>query len=91
MICESSRRARQQIEEIVRYTDSTFGQEQTQDYITGLYYSFRISRDNPKMGMRYDDRRRRYIYRSHQVYYRLFKARIVIVDIRSSRQSPLQR
>ena len=87
MIYELSRRAQRQIEDIIRYTDAKFGEDQTAEYVTGLYHSFDILSDNPEMGRQYDERRRRYIYRSHQVYYRLFKIRILIVDIRSSRQS----
>lgn len=88
MICELSRKAQRQIEDIIRYTDAYFGEDHTREYMSGLYYSFDILSDNPKMGTQYDERRRRYIYRSHQVYYRLFKSKILIVDIRNSRQSP---
>lgn len=88
MICVLSRKAQKQIEEIIRYTDENFGEDQTHEYISGLYYSFDILTDNPQMGAQYDVRRRRYIYRSHQIYYRLFKSRILIVDIRNSRQNP---
>ena len=88
MIYDLSRKARSQIEEIIRYTDEYFGTEQTVEYVRGLYHSFDILSDNPRMGRQYDERRRRYIYRSHQVYYRILKDRILIVDIRNSRQSP---
>jgi toxin ParE1/3/4 len=91
MIYELSRKAQRQIEDIIRYTDANFGEDQTREYVGGLYYSFDILSDNPQMGVRYDERRRRYIYRSHQVYYRLFKSKILIVDIRNSRQNPPQR
>lgn len=91
MIYELSRKALGQIEDIIRYTDANFGQDQTREYVSGLYYSFDILSDNPKMGRPFDERRRRYIYRSHQVYYRVLRNRILIVDIRSSRQSPPQR
>ena len=88
MIYELSRKARSQIEEIICYTDKYFGADQTTEYIRGLYHSFEILSDNPHIGRHYDKRRRRYIYRGHQVYYRLLKSKILIVDIRSSRQSP---
>lgn len=90
MIYELSRKARRQIEEIIRYTDENFGEAQTKEYVEGLYYSFELLTDNPEMGRQYDERRRRYIYRSHQVYYRVSRGRILIVDIRNSRQSPPQ-
>ena len=88
MIYELSRKAQSRIEKIILYTDKNFGVGQTQDYIGGLYDSFDILTDNPYMGRQYDDRRRRYIYRSHQVYDRILKGKILIVDIRSNRQSP---
>ena len=88
MIYELTRKALSQIEEIARYTDEYFGEEQTREYLAGLYYSFDLLSDNPRMGRRYDERRRRYIYRAHQVYYRILDDKIRIVDIRSSRQSP---
>lgn len=90
MIYELSRKALRQIEEIILYTDANFGEDQTHEYVSGLYHSFDILSDNPRMGRQFDERRRRYIYRSHQVYYRLFKHRILIVDIRNSRQNPPQ-
>jgi plasmid stabilization system protein ParE len=40
------------------------------------------------MGRVYDERRRRYVYRSHHVYYRIRKDKILIVDIRNTRQAP---
>ena len=88
MIYELTRKALSQIENIIRYTDANFGEAQTAEYIGGLYSSFELLTDNPHMGRRYDVRRRRYVYRSHQIYYRVLKDRILIVDIRSSRQSP---
>ena len=88
MIYELSRKALRQIEEIIRYTDENSGGPQTEEYISGLYHSFDILSDNPKMGRQYNDRRRRYIYRSHQIYHRILRKRILIVDIRNSRQSP---
>src|SRR3546814_2825014 len=91
MIYELSRKAQRQIEEIIRYTDANFGEEQTAEYVTGLYRSFDILSDNPEMGRQSNERRRRYIYRSHQVYYRLFKTKILIVDVSSSRKRPPQR
>lgn len=90
MIYELSRKASRQIEEIIRYTDQNFGFDQTEEYINGLYYSFDLLTDNPRMGRTYDERRRRYVYRSHHVYYRVQEDAILIVDIRHTRQSPPQ-
>jgi toxin ParE1/3/4 len=82
-----SRKALRQIEEIIRYTDENFGEHQTSEYVDGLYHSFDILADNPRMGRRFDQHRRRYIYRSHHVYYRLLGDRILIVDIRNALQN----
>ena len=90
MIFELSRKASRKIEEIIRYTDRHFGLEQTEEYLSGLYYSFDLLTDNPRMGRPYDERRRRYVYRSHHVYYRIQKDRILIVDIRHTSQSPIK-
>ncbi len=90
MIYEVSRKASRRIEEIIRYTDHNFGLNQTEEYISGLYYSFDLLTDNPRMGRPYDERRRRYVYRSHHVYYRVLKDTILIVDIRHTRQSPIK-
>ncbi len=89
MIYELSGKASRQIEAIIRYTDKHFGEQQTEEYINGLYYSFDLLTDNPRMGRVYDARRRRYVYRSHHVYYRIQKDKILIVDIRNTRQNPL--
>ena len=39
MIYELSGKASRQIEAIIRYTDKHFGEQQTEEYISGLYYS----------------------------------------------------
>ena len=82
-----SRKALRQIEEIIRYTDTNFGGHQAREYLSGLYHSFDIRGDNPQMGRRFDQRRRRYVYRSHHVYNRPLGDRILIVDIRNARHS----
>lgn len=81
-----SRRASAQIDEIIQYTDKYFGQEQTAEYIGGLYLSFDLLTDNPKLGKSWAQGRRCYIYRSHYVFYRIEEDRIFITDIRNTRQ-----
>ena len=88
MIYELSRKALRQIEEVIRYTDEHFGEEQTREYLAGLYYSFDLLSDNPGMDRPFDEYSRRHIYRSHIVYYRILDDRIQVIDIRSARQSP---
>ena len=87
---ELSRRESAQIDEIIRYTDENFGPQQTTDYLTGLYTSFDILTDNPRLGREWAAGKRRYIYRSHYVFYRLLEDRVFITDIRSTRQRLLE-
>ncbi len=89
MIYELSHQAQADIEEIIRYTDNNFGPAQTDQYIEGLYYSFELLTDNPRMGHTRKGEKRRYIYRMHNVYYRIIGERIFITQLRhSSQQQP---
>lgn len=82
-----SRQASAEIDAIIRYTDGNFGEAQTAEYVGGLYKSFELLADNPHMGQAWDgDKKRRYIYRSHFVFYRIFEDRLLITDIRNTRQ-----
>ena len=56
-----SRLARANIKEIIRYTDQNFGPSQTREYLDGLYYSFDLLVDNPKLGREWSQGKRRYI------------------------------
>jgi toxin ParE1/3/4 len=89
MIFELSKRARADIKNIARYTLGNFGLAQTEDYLDGLYRSFELLTDNPKLGREWHAGRRRYIYRMHHVYYRLSGDRVFITHIRHSSQNPL--
>ncbi len=73
MIYELSLRAQSNIEEIIRYTDKHFGPAQTDEYIGGLYYSFDLLTDNPRLGRVWKGQKRCYTYRMHNVYYRIKK------------------
>lgn len=79
-----SRLARANIKEIIRYTDQNFGPSQTREYLDGLYYSFDLLVDNPKLGREWSQGKRRYIYRMHVVYYRLTRDGPIITEIRHS-------
>ena len=70
------------IEKIIEYTDENFGEVQTREYLAGLHHSFDLLTDNPKMGMAFDGMRRRYIYKSHYVYYRIDRDILKILRIR---------
>ena len=81
-----SRVASAQIDEIIRYTDTYFGPLQTEEYISGLYHSLELLADNPRMGRRWGETRRRYIFRAHHVYYKVMDDHIFVLEIRNSRQ-----
>lgn len=86
MSYELSRQASATIDDIIRYTDKNFGPEQTAEYVGGLYNSFELCADNPRMGRTWHNERRVYIYRSHYVFYRITDERIFITDILNTRQ-----
>ncbi len=83
-----SREASASIDEIIVYTDTHFGARQTDEYIDGLYYSFELLSDNPRMGREWAPGRRRYIYRSHVIYYRIEPDHLFITAIMNERQLP---
>jgi toxin ParE1/3/4 len=86
---ELSNRAKADIKDIVRYTLENFGSAQAEEYIDGLYYSLELLTDNPKLGREWKSGRRRYIYRMHQIYYRLTSETVFVTHIRHASQSPL--
>jgi toxin ParE1/3/4 len=86
---ELSKRAKSDIKDIVRYTMENFGSAQAEEYTDGLYYSFELLTDNPKIGREWKAGRRRYIYRMHYIYYRLTSDSVYVTHIRHSSQSPL--
>ncbi|MEM9233174.1 MAG: type II toxin-antitoxin system RelE/ParE family toxin [Pseudomonadota bacterium] len=73
------------LDEIIRYTDDKFGENQTEEYLKGLTYSFELLSENPFMGKAYDENRRRYLFRMHHVYYKLLPEHILIIEIRNAR------
>ena len=79
-----TRQAKADIKEIIRYTDQNFGTAQTEEYLDGLYYSFDLLTDNPKLGREWSNGKRRYIYRMHVVYYRQTAGGPLITQIRHS-------
>ncbi len=82
-----SRQASAVIDEIIRYTIANFGDEQASDYVAGLYHSFELLTDNPKLGRVWSGGDKRlYIYRSHYVLYRIMPVHLFITDIRNTRQ-----
>lgn len=83
---EISRRAQAVIDDIIRYTVSNFGEDQAADYVGGLYNSFDLLTDNPRMGRAWKSGHRLLIYRSHYVLYRIMDDHIFITDMRHTRQ-----
>jgi len=83
---ELSRRASADIDAIILYTDQNFGSDQTEEYLSGLYYSFDLLCDNPKLGRVWSPGKRCYVYRSHYVFYRIMKDHLLITMIRNTRQ-----
>ncbi|MBI1252374.1 MAG: hypothetical protein GC189_12990 [Alphaproteobacteria bacterium] len=63
MIWTLSRKASDDIDSIIRCTDAHFGAQLTEDYLGGLYNSFDLLADNPRMGRAWSSARRCYIYR----------------------------
>ena len=88
MIYRLTRQAQSDIKEIYLYTVEYFGEGQAREYLDGLEYSFDLLTDNPNLGRLWDGKGRRYIYKSHLVYYRLLKDEILITRIRNARQKP---
>lgn len=81
-----TRQAQSDIKAIYRYTQEYFGENQARDYLEGLECSFDLLTDNPHLGRLWDGQKRRYIYKSHLVYYRLLEDEILITRIRNARQ-----
>ena len=88
---ELSELARSNIKDIARYTIENFGEAQADEYLDGLFYSFDLLTDNPRMGKHVvsdlSGNLRRYTYRSHYVIYEIREKIIRIATIRSTRQS----
>lgn len=89
MSFELSQRARADIKNIAHYTLENFGLSQAEEYLDGLYRSFELLADNPKLGREWTSGRRRYIYRVHHVYDRLVRGRVFVTHIRHSSQNPI--
>ncbi len=76
-----------EIDDIITYTTENFGEEQAREYVSGLMNSFDLLADNPRLGKSWGVEKRRYIYRSHYIFYRLKNERPFITDIRNMRQA----
>ncbi len=88
MTLRLTRQAKSDIKAIYHYTVENFGDEQAREYLDGLEYSFDLLTDNPKMGRLLEGEVRRYVYKSHLVYYETREDLLVIIRIRNARQKP---
>ena len=86
MLYELSERARSDVKAIILYTLENFGRQQADEYVDGLYKSFDLLTDNPKIGMAVFGDVRRYVYRSHYVFYAIRGDVIRVATIRHARQ-----
>ena len=87
---ELSEQARIDIKQIARYTLLNFGEEQADEYLDGLFYSFDLLTDNPRIGKPIQtdisNDLHRYTYRSHYVVYEVREDMIRIAAIMNTRQ-----
>ena len=86
MTLRLTRQAKSDLKAIYHYTVENFGEGQAREYLDGLDYSFDLLTDNPKMGRLFDESIRRYIYKSHLVYYEIRDNQLIIIRIRNARQ-----
>lgn len=90
MIYQLSEQARTDIKDIIRYTVEHFGEGQADEYADGLFYSFDLLTDNPRMGKSVrstlSGHLRRYTYRSHYVTYEIRDDVIWIAAIFNTKQ-----
>jgi len=77
------------IDNVARYTLDNFGPAQAEEYLSGLYNIFDLLAGNPMFGREWTRGRRRCVYRSHHVYYRLAGGRVFITQIRHASQKPI--
>lgn len=85
---ELSKRAATDIEDILRYTIENFGREQADEYASGLFHSFDLLLDNPRLGRSYAGGAFfRYVYRMHHIYYAIREDVIRIAHIRHASQA----
>lgn len=87
MRVELSERAAADIEDIIGYTVENFGEAQADEYTLGLYHSFQLLEDNPRIGRSFPNITvRRYVYRMHHVYYEIRDEVIRVAHIRHASQ-----
>ena len=79
-----SRRARADLAEIWRYTDSHWGRKQADQYIAAIHQAFGKLVANPSLGRPFPDApkdTRQYRIGSHVIFYRKSRKRLYIVRV----------
>jgi toxin ParE1/3/4 len=79
-----SNKAEQDLRNIYRHTDTTFGQLQAEAYLCGLEETLIQISSTPTLAQKVDDIRkgyRRYLYREHAVYFTKKKSAIYVVRV----------
>ena len=87
-----TRRAEQDVENIAQYTLEKFGLQQADNYIQGLHQTLNTLTEYPTMGSNQSHikaKNRRYVYRSHSVYYLAQNDKILILRILGPGENPL--
>ena len=88
MRVELSERAEADIDAHTTYGNERFGSAQTERYFWGLERVFELLADDPAMGQPVRGGARRFVYKTHYVYYRLEPSRIFVTTVRSARMRP---
>lgn len=84
--------AEQDVENIAKYTLEKFGFQQAEKYILGLHLALDTLTEYPTMGSSQHHIKinsRRYVYRSHSIYYAPQNDKIVIFRILGPGEDPL--
>lgn len=92
MRVEISAQAADDIADIITFTIAHFGERQAREYSAGIYNSFDLLGDNPKIGkaVQFEDepahQLRRYIFKSHYVFYEIHADHILVLMLRHVRR-----
>lgn len=81
--------ADEKVDSIYEYSILHFGEAQADTYFLGLHDMFDLLAENPLIGREepeLGDGVRRFLYRSHIVFYRLVPDGVLIIDLKGVRQ-----
>ena len=84
--------AQTDIEGIVAYTFENFGRAQVDDYVDGLFRTFDLLGENPRIGRPlFPPAVFRYVYRMHLVIYEIRSDVIAVARVYHTARAPLRR